>query len=364
MQLTGTTWLLAAGLAFLCVAALCLASAVLLWHCWSTRREAHVARESHLLALEFAHFLTGTSAAKALCVPAARATHEVFWAALETFANSVAGEEWIQLSRVLRGLAHVQRERDRLARGRAWPRALAARHLGMLDDPANREPLRRAMTRGPSTGTLTAALALAHMHDHAALVWLLDHPESLARLSRHQLVMLIKRFGREALPTLRFGLAAADFQRSSGLAAVDVLGLWQDAESRLTLEELLGTGGLEARIAAARALGNIAEPESLEALCSSLRDSDWQVRTQAARALGGLGAPGAIPALVPCLRDLSWWVRRNAAYALGALGEAGRAELGEIAIHSDDPFARGAANEVLQALAWDDESPGGVSRVG
>jgi hypothetical protein len=61
---------------------------------------------------------------------------------------------------------------------------------------------------------------------------------------------------------------------------------------------------------------------------------------------------------------MSWWVRRNAAYALGSLGVAGRAELIAIAGRSDDPFARGAAYEVLQALEWDRESPGGVTRAG
>jgi HEAT repeat protein len=234
----------------------------------------------------------------------------------------------------------------------------------MIDAPANREPLRRAMAAGPSTVTLTAALALARIHDHAALVWLLDHSETLAPLSRHQLVALIKRFGPESLPTLRFGLAAADFERPSGLAAVDVLGLWRDPESREPLEALMAEGGLEARIAAARALGSLAAGESVPALCAALQDRAWQVRSQAARALGGLGATATIAALAPCLRDVSWWVRRNAAYALGRLGTAGAAQLSEIASFDSDRYARGAASEVLQALEWDLVSPGGLSRVG
>ncbi len=364
MRLTGTTHLLAAGLGVLSLLALSLAAAVLIWHRWSTLREARVARDSHALAVAFARFLSGQVDVVTLVLTAVEARPRVFWAAVETFADSVAGEEWARLSAVLRGLGHVAHERHRLAHGRAWPRALAARHLGMLDDPANREPLRRAMATGPSTVTLMAALVLARMRDHAALVWLLDHSETLERLSRHQLVALIKRFGPEALPTLRFGLAAADFQRPSGLAAVDVLGLWRDAEARLQLEDLLRDGDREARIAAARALGSIAEPDSIGVLCAALHDDAWQVRAQAARALGGLGASAAITSLAPCLRDVSWWVRRNSAYALGALGEAGRTALSGIATGSDDPYARGAANEVLQALEWDRESPGGVSRVG
>jgi len=364
MQLTGTTQLLAVALAVSSVVALALAAAVLVWHRWSRMRDARVGRDSHALALAFARFLSGRLDAPALRLTSHGARPQVFWAAVETFADSFAGEEWARLSAVLQGLDHVARERHRLENGRAWPRALAARHLGMLNDPANRESLRRAMAAGPPAVTLMAALALARMQDHAALVWLLDHSERLERLSRHQLVALIKRFGPEALPTLRFGLAAADLQRPSGLAAVDVLGLWRDTESRLPLEMLLKDGEREARIAAARALGSIGEGDSVDALCTALRDDAWQVRAQAARALGALAVPAAIAALAPSLRDTSWWVRRNAAYALGSLGEAGAAVLSGIASQSDDPFARGAASEVLQAIEWDRECPGGVSRVG
>ncbi|NOT32953.1 MAG: hypothetical protein HOP12_02150 [Candidatus Eisenbacteria bacterium] len=364
MEFSGAARLLTIGLAVLCALTVALACALLLWHRWSSRREARRASESHALALQFARLLTGRIDAEALRPIAAQARPEVFWAALETFADSVAGDEWTNLSEALCGLEHVARERHRLASGRTWARSLAARHLGMLDAPANREPLRRAMVAGPSTVTLMAALALARIHDHAALVWLLDHAETLAPLSRHQLVALIKRFGPESLPTLRFGLAAADFERPSGLAAVDVLGLWRDVESREALEALLSSGGLEARIAAARALGSLAAPESVGPLCAALRDAAWQVRAQAARALGGHGVSEAVAALAPCLNDHSWWVRRNAAYAMGSLGATGRAQLDLIATLSGDAYARGAASEVLQALEWDVESPGGVSRVG
>ena len=360
----GSAHLLAAGLGLLCLLTVALASGLLLWHRWSSRRDARRTAESHALALQFARLLTDKLHVDALRAIAERAKPDVFWAALETFADSVSGEEWANLSDALGGLEHIARERRRLATGRTWPRALAARHLGLIDAPENREPLRRAMTAGPSTVTLMAALALARIHDHAALVWLLDHAESLSPLSRHQLVALFKRFGRESLPTLRFGLAAADFERPSGLAAVDVLGLWRDGESREPLEALLAEGGLEVRIAAARALGSLAAPESALPLCTSLADPAWQVRAQAARALGGHDGPATIAALVPCLRDVSWWVRRNAAYALGSLGAPGAAQLQVIAALDADPYARGAASEVLQALEWDRESPGGVSRVG
>src|SRR5258706_14327861 len=98
--------LLAAGLAVLSLLTLAVAAGLLLWHRWSSRRDSRLARESHGLALEFARLLTGRLDADAIRPLAERARPEVFWAALETFADSVAGDEWTQLSDALGGLGH------------------------------------------------------------------------------------------------------------------------------------------------------------------------------------------------------------------------------------------------------------------
>jgi HEAT repeat protein len=52
------------------------------------------------------------------------------------------------------------------------------------------------------------------------------------------------------------------------------------------------------RVAAARALGRIADREAVGALVSALLDEDPDVRTDAAAALGGIGDPGAAPKLL------------------------------------------------------------------
>ena len=90
MRLTGTTHLLAVGLGVLSLLALALAAGVLLWHRWSTLREARVARDSHALAVAFARFLSGRVDAVTLVLTAVEARPQVFWAAVETFADSVA----------------------------------------------------------------------------------------------------------------------------------------------------------------------------------------------------------------------------------------------------------------------------------
>ncbi len=88
----------------------------------------------------------------------------------------------------------------------------------------------------------------------------------------------------------------------------------------------LATGKPKSRVAAAHALGDIAEPteraRAVEALITALDDDQPEVRAEAASSLGGLAEPGALAALVKRLGDGAPGVRQNAAIALGAIGHA------------------------------------------
>jgi hypothetical protein len=340
------------------------AAAVLRLHHVIRARERAAAEAGQRLALEFARFLTGACDADAVRRAANAVRPEVFWAALEAFTDNIRGEEWRRLSRELRPVPAVRRERSRLRSRSAWVRALAARHLGFVHAEGVRAPLREVMARGPELVTLTAALALARLHDHEALTWLLAHPAATRDRARHQLVALLKRFSPEALVLLRQAVASEAPREPIHLATIEVLGLWRDRRALPVLRRLLAAAPAEGRIASARALGRIGSPRSAVALIAALRDPVWQVRAQAALALGELGAPAAIAALVAAVRDPSWWVRRHSAYALARLGPAGVAALRRVAAGDRDRYACEIAQEALQVLAWDEESPGAVSRVG
>ncbi|TMQ69917.1 MAG: HEAT repeat domain-containing protein [Candidatus Eisenbacteria bacterium] len=121
---------------------------------------------------------------------------------------------------------------------------------------------------------------------------------------------------------------------------------------------------MEERIAAACALGNLGSSEAAPALIEALDDPAWQVRAQAARSLGRLAATKALHRLERATTDMAWWVRRNACYALTDLGAAGVTALARIRASSPDPYAREMAGEALQALEWEQQSPGGIGRVG
>ncbi|HEY6866306.1 MAG TPA: HEAT repeat domain-containing protein [Candidatus Eisenbacteria bacterium] len=347
------------------LATLGMAVAVLRWHDVVRRRDQRAQREGDALAIEFARFISGRSDAATVRDRAAATRPDVLWTAIESFAEGIEGEEWRRLTRELRELREIAGARARVRVGTRWVRALAARRLGLLEDADLERTLVQAMVAGPPPVTLAAGLGLARLRDHRALDWLIQHPESLAGLSRHQLVALIKRFGPDAVEPLRRAAALEPTDAPVRVAAIDVLGLWRDEAARPRIEWLLANAGLESRIAAARALGAMASPASLPALVAGLRDLAWQVRAQAARALGSIGPQGsaAVPALVQRTRDLSWWVRRNATYALGRMGPAGRQALEEVAERDPDRYARDAAAEVLQMIDWEGESPGGQARV-
>jgi HEAT repeat protein len=322
-----------------------------------------LAAEAHGLVARFARLAGGAEAARDVVRAAAAARPEALWAALESFAATVSGEEWEAVSRALGALDETVRERRHLRHPTAWRRALAARRIGLLHDPGSVAELRRAMERGPAIVTLTAALALARMGEHEALRWLLDHPEATARRSREQLAAVIRRFGAAAAPIVRDTLEAWSPTAPIHLAAIEALGAWRDRAAVPLLTRLLADGGAEARTAAARALGLAGDVGVAAALIAALDDYAWPVRAQAGRALGELRAPGAVPRLAARVHDRAWWVRRNAAYALASCGPRGRAALRALKVQHADPYAAQMAAEVLQRMAWARSGSGGVDRV-
>ncbi|HEY2953691.1 MAG TPA: HEAT repeat domain-containing protein [Candidatus Eisenbacteria bacterium] len=319
--------------------------------------------EVEQVGMAFVRFLTGTTDAGEMVETVRAAEPDAFWAALEAFESGVSGEEWRLLTSQLLQLPAVKYERGRLRELSSWRRALAARRLGLLTSPELSEPLRRVMARGPERVTLTAALALARLGDEPGLSWLLEHPDATAECSRRQLVVILMRFGREALPALRAAAAGWNGAAPIHRAAIDVLGMREDLESPRILEGLVREAPFEARLMAARALGRIGSHESLAALIAALDDEAWQVRAQAARALGSIPDYGNVQALAARVGDVEWWVRKHAAYALGRHGAEGRRALEQLADGGHDQFAADMSREVLQRLEWEDEVPGGFARV-
>ncbi len=285
------------------------------------------------------------------------------WALLESLGDAVEPENWDRVAEALTDLTAAREERERLAHPSAWRRALAVKRLGLLRHEPSREAIRRALERGPAPVTFAAAAALARFGDFDALRWLLEHPEATSTRRRFQLVALLRRFGPGAAPIVRDALRGWEATAPIHLAAIELLGHFPEAQSVSLLTETLKSGGAEARVAAARALGGLGDLAPPLALQQALDDPEWTVRAQAARSVGAIRYWPALAYLANLVQhDTEWWVRRHAAVALGDMGDLGRDQLRQVA-EQGDPLAREIALEVLEAPPSDPERAGGHSHV-
>jgi HEAT repeat protein len=198
----------------------------------------------------------------------------------------------------------------------------AARTLASVEDAAARElgatALARALERGHlPVGIVEEVLVLAEM---AAALIVSD--------------LLL----RDGVPpaTLR---AALD-----GVGRLQLLVFAEEVARFLTHPDA------EVRAAALRTtgrLGFLAET-SRSAVIAALEAEEDFIRIHAASAARLLPRAQALSLLAECLGDPSWWVRRAAADAMASLGTFGLAELGRVARHHPDRFARDIAEQALR----------------
>ena len=270
-----------------------------------------------------------------------------FWAAIESLPGRQSRERRRRLSAAFTGSPHTRFERRALRDDSPWRRELAARRLGLIVEERSRRALRAALRRGPQAVALAAARALGRYRDPATLGWLLAHPEVLAGRSLRTRAIVLRSFGRGAMPRLARALAGGLTDAGMRWAVIETLGIGGHRDAAATIERSLLDPDPEVRVAAARAIGRLQVDGCSAALMAALRDQAWPVRAQAAWALGRTRSEIAVLPLAGRLEDPAWWVRRHAAYALWELGEAGREALREIAYGSQDRYAREMALEVL-----------------
>ena len=153
--------------------------------------------------------------------------------------------------------------------------------------------------------------------------------------------------GPEAVPGLRAELAGGRRQRAM---AANVLGLLDELPAWEGLVENAGSGSVEVRTSAVRALGRLGLPQAIGPVTACLNaGEDPALRAAAAYALGRIGDPRSVHPLAACLEDPHYWVAHNAAMALAEIGGAGvtalslaAAGLGSGAAHAREALARRA----------------------
>lgn len=116
------------------------------------------------------------------------------------------------------------------------------------------------------------------------------------------------------------------------------------------LLDALDDEDIRVRIAACKALGDIAAPTAVPALLHILnKDHDNDLRWAATSALGKMGV-AAVPGLIQALQDDDWKVRRSAADALWGLREPSAVPGLVEALFDKNDVVRQAANGAIEAM--------------
>lgn len=239
-----------------------------------------------------------------------------------------------------RGALDVARTRlrshSRVRRGRA------AEVLGSLGSADDVPALIRVLDDRDSDVRASAARALGALGATSAAPDLLGHLGGSRPISRITIGWALLQMPD---PVVELLVAGIDSPRGVERAvAADVLGLRGVALAAASLiGQLADDVDVEARLAAARALGRIGTAPAVRALEAGLSDPFPALAIACAQLLGEVGDPSAVPALRRALGSPDVQLIVQSSRSLARLGAAGRVALEAVAAGPDfaAPFAAG-----------------------
>ena len=202
-------------------------------------------------------------------------------------------------------------------------------------------PLTELLGHPDETVRAVVARALARIGTEAArsLAETLNDPSELTRLRMAENLERICTLAVEPLIETLEGDAAGQAR----VLAARILGNLRAAEARPALKRAMLEDELtDLRAQATLSLGKIGNPEDVSALQEAAGDEEWPVRAQAANALEMIGDVSTIPALQELTVDREWWVRLNASRALANIGPEGERALARV-LEGADRYARDRA---------------------
>jgi HEAT repeat protein len=181
----------------------------------------------------------------------------------------------------------------------------------------------------------------------------LRNPEASVRLSAA--LELGRNKATEAVPQLVSTLGDEDFDVGDA-AERALIAIGTPAVEPLI--SVLTTGGRDAKIHAASALGKLRDPRAVEPLIAVLRDpEDTEHWDNAALALGEIGDPRAVEPLVKMLATSNRSLRPFAIEGLSKISDPRVPEaLTKAAVADPDDFVRQTATKALQNMAYQPSS--------
>ena len=224
--------------------------------------------------------------------------------------------------------------------------------LGRSDDPRALDVLRKAAVADASATNRDIAntAALAHVEHRDGV----DVPLQLARLrggSADARVQAAKTLGQagdwRAVEPLVEAAQTGDVELRK--AALLALGHLGDQRAVPEIQALATSQSGHVRYAALAALAYLADESATPTLVELTRDSDASTRQLAVRALAWTGAPGTSELLRPLLADPSEHVRAEVVLSLGESDEPQRIDGLVDALDDASPFLRAEALRYLAA---------------
>jgi len=222
-----------------------------------------------------------------------------------------SGKEEITAETETQDLARALRSRN------ADTRYEAAVALGKRGEAEAVAPLQEALS-DPEPGVRWVAMEALGAIGHPALHTLISLLSSQDVDTRWGAAIALGDIGdTEAVGPLAAALEDEDrYVRTRAALALAAIG----DPAMDALRTVVDAGSVEARWAAALALGKIGSEAGVSMLAPLLSDPDTGVRWKAVEALGAIGGEGVVPHLVTALGDADEEVRSQAAAALAAQG--------------------------------------------
>lgn len=282
-----------------------------------------------------------------------RSFHKTLLCSLFTeYTEMLKGEVTKRLTYYIYSLGLVDHLSHLLQSPHWWVRATAARDIGLLGARRGIVPLTAALEDEHPDVRLQAMNSLLKIVGVSALRNIFRLLPTLSQWQAVELSVIIKRYGRDALPYL---LEAFALKNPSvvlfSLAMVGELGLLEAVDPLLEFcktnpEPLFYATALES-------LGKLADSRALPVLLYGTQHGDRNVRLKALEALGALGAKQSKTVLALWVRQGDVEEKRIAARSLTRFGEEGIEALQQIA-RSADSLTRLLLEETFDV--WKSES--------
>lgn len=251
------------------------------------------------------------------------------WSALEPdilrLMAKVRGGSRDALAELLARRGAAERALRRLGSRWASRRARAAYTLGLLQAAEAAPYLRRMLADRSGLARRVAAEALGFIGDRASVADLLRAPSSGRPVPAPVVAGAVLRIGPSAIGAVTEALYGPDPVVAE--LAADLAGRLGALTAVPRLRQLVASGPMAVRIAAAGSLGHIGAPSATGELLAALGHGPRDLCLAALRALGQVGDQRAAPAVGQLLTHQDARVAAAAAETLLQLGEAGREAL-------------------------------------